>query len=311
MAFKPEGKRWGETSTYRGSIQLHASSWPKTDLTPWRPRRANVQIEQASGLLFLITLETMRLLRNDPTGADHMWPHSDFWDFSAEDFLATFNADVRAGGVATSRQKMSVMSREDLDDMLWHLASTSPSWLTWGPIGIIRRIPLTGIEWQEIINERATMDDIILPKGRGLVDWDGDYEALCEWDDKSMPTSLEFLERDTGITYTAAFQAAQQAIQDADDRMLQLAMDQAAAYEKLVAAYLASHPGCGPVEAFTHAFFPAWKADNPDGSRREAQLEFQDAFMEADPQAGKLDLAALVESAGGLPEEVADACPSQ
>ncbi|KAG4035155.1 hypothetical protein MFRU_002g04990 [Monilinia fructicola] len=308
--FKPEGRKWGETSTYRGSIQLHASSWPKTDLTPLKPQRNNAEIGNVTD--FILTLNQLRMLRNSTKSSDPMWLLPVFWDFSAEDFLAAYNADVKKGGVATSSRRMTLMSAKQLEDIVWHLASTS-SFLTWAPNGIIRRLPLTDPEYQELLRELCTIDDLVFPKGRHLIDWDGDHESLVKWDNLKMETDYEVLLEQNGIHYVNGESYTYDEYFDAEEmEEIRGEMEQeegekeSMVYMLKVNDYVEKHPGVGAQETFKQAFWPTWSAKNPDGKEEDALEEFMGGFWDdADVQVKPLDLSELSDLVD------LDACPNQ
>ncbi|KAA8574801.1 hypothetical protein EYC84_004049 [Monilinia fructicola] len=295
--FKPEGRKWGETSTYRGSIQLHASSWPKTDLTPLKPQRNNAEIGNVTD--FILTLNQLRMLRNSTKSSDPMWLLPVFWDFSAEDFLAAYNADVKKGGVATSSRRMTLMSAKQLEDIVWHLASTS-SFLTWAPNGIIRRLPLTDPEYQELLRELCTIDDLVFPKGRHLIDWDGDHESLVKWDNLKMETDYEVLLEQNGIHYVNGESYTYDEYFDAEEmEEIRGEMEQEEGERKNPWFTCAQ-------ETFKQAFWPTWSAKNPDGKEEDALEEFMGGFWDdADVQVKPLDLSELSDLVD------LDACPNQ
>ncbi|ESZ96997.1 hypothetical protein SBOR_2613 [Sclerotinia borealis F-4128] len=304
--FKPEGNKWGETSTYRGSIQLHASSWPKTDLTPLKPRREIPQIDDT--VPFLMALTAIRMKRNSLSSSDEMWISPIFWDFSAEEFLAAYNADIKQGGTVTSNFNVTKMSEEELEDILWHLASTS-SLLTWAPCGIIRRLPLTDPESQELLRGTSTFDDIVFPKGRGLVDWDGDYESLYEWDNTEMETDQEILNQDRGITFADGCVYSYRQYYHNEELKEARAREAAEGhhsldYIALMDDYLKNHPGAGVQETFDRAFWPSWSVGNPDGSTEEAFVEFKEGLWHEEIDVNEvvepLDLASLAGGGGWL-----------
>ncbi|KAB8304212.1 hypothetical protein EYC80_003630 [Monilinia laxa] len=308
--FKPEGRKWGETSTYRGSIQLHASSWPQTDLTPLKLQRKNAEIGNITD--FVLTLNQLRMSRNSTKSSDPMWLLPVFWDFSAQDFLAAYNADVKKGGIPTSSRKMTLMSQKQLEDIVWHLASTS-SFLTWAPNGIIRRLPLTDPEYQELLRELSTIDNIIFPKGRHLIDWDGGHESLVEWDNLEMETNYEVLLQDNGIHFANGHKYTYDEYFDAEEmEEIRTEMEneegekESMAYMLQINEYIEEHPGVGAQETFKQAFWPTWSANNPDGKEEDALAEFMGGFWDDENAEVKPlnleDLADLVNE---------DSCPNQ
>ena len=114
LRFKPEGGIYGETSTYRGTIQLHASSWPKTGLTPWKPQSVNPQIRNA--MQFAHLLYVTRFVRSPTRSTDSMWAHPHFWDFNAEDFLSYYHGTVEKA--AQTGMDLPVISGQELEDIL-------------------------------------------------------------------------------------------------------------------------------------------------------------------------------------------------
>ncbi|KAF7864032.1 hypothetical protein EAF04_006997 [Stromatinia cepivora] len=303
--FESEGESH-DPSTYRGSIQLHASSWPRTDLTPLKPIRENFERAEQSAFQFVLALHQLNTVQVGIR--DKMWPHSIFWDFSAERFLALYNADVKKGGGETGKLGLGLMSKEELEDIVWHVASTS-SLLTWGPKGIIRRLPLTTPEFMEIRGGESTWDEVVLPKGRKLIDWDKGSRALRKWDNTEMETDPEVLESDTGIEYT-------------DGRVCSLLdyMDQIRIKEKAkgppptkeeledmaeqkqiddliksVDDYNSKFPDAEEREVFDQAYWPLWTGMNPEKSVDEGWEEYRDCYSVIPGAAGvSLDLEELV-----------------
>ncbi|RAL61810.1 hypothetical protein DID88_002873 [Monilinia fructigena] len=227
--FKPEGRKWRETSTYRGSIQLHASSWPKTDLTPLKSQRANAEIGNITD--FVLTLNQLRMSRNSTKSSDPMW--------------------------------------------------LLPYYLVGAPNGIIRRLPLTDPEYQEILRELSTLDNLIFPKGRHLVNWDGGHESLVEWDNLEMETDYGVLLEDNGIhfanghkyTYDEYFEA-----EEMEEIRAEMENEEgekeSMAYMLRINEYMEKHPGVGAQETFKQAFWPTWSANNLDGKEEDALAEF-------------------------------------
>ncbi|CAD6442137.1 8010588e-ef91-4fb5-adf5-f8a3efb3b9b0 [Sclerotinia trifoliorum] len=282
----------GDFSTYRGSIQLHASSWPRTDLTPLRPKREKFERAEGNALAFILAVH--RLNEAQIGGRDIMWPQSTFWDFSAERFLALFNADVKNGNGEMSKLGLGLMSKEELEDMLWHVASTSP-FLTWAPEGIIRRLPLTTPEFMEIRGGDATWDEVVLPKGRRLIDWDEGSKALLGWDNTKMETDPEVLEEDTGITYTdgrvcSSFEYQEKlSIKEKENAPpgpppTEEQLEYMAAEKKIqdlirsVEAYIRKFPDAKQQEVFDNSFWPIWTVNNPGKSVEEGFAEYKDCY---------------------------------
>ncbi|EDN96129.1 predicted protein [Sclerotinia sclerotiorum 1980 UF-70] len=266
-AFESEDS--GDFSTYRGSIQLHASSWPRTDLTPLRPKREKFEKAKRNAFAFILAVH---LLSESQVGSrDIMWPMTTFWDFSAERFLTLFNADVKNKDGDMSKLGLGLMSKQELEDMLWHVASTSP-FLTWAPEGIIRRLPLTTPEFMEIRGGEAT--------------WD-------EWDNTKMETDLEVLEEDTGITYTDGRVCSyleyreQQSIKEKEnappgppptEEELEYMEEEKKLQEliKSVDAYNKKFPNVKQREVFDNALWLLWTVNNPGKSVDEGFEEYKD-----------------------------------
>ncbi|KAF7960633.1 hypothetical protein EAE96_000308 [Botrytis aclada] len=285
--FQPHG-RYRDISTYRGSIQLHASSWPKTDLPPFKlidPGDASFiqKLTKALKLCIAIDLFTQTCFQF----LDQMWLHSIFWDVDIDTFLALFNADVKQGDGIASRIGLSLLSREELEDLVQVMASTRLI-LIWAPKGIIRRLPLTTTESKELTSGGTSLKDILLPKGRSLIDWDAGHEALCEWDNEKMERNLDTLaEANTGITYadgrheSATQYAARtepppvktQAELDEEEIIRQIGVK-----DDAIVTYRAAHPEAADEEVFEKSFWGVWKGFHPEGEREEAREEFEECL---------------------------------
>ncbi|TGO48677.1 hypothetical protein BCON_0233g00170 [Botryotinia convoluta] len=287
LRFQPHG-RYRDISTYRGSIQLHASSWPKTDLPPFKligPGDEPFMRKLVKGLRLCIAIDM--LSKQYAEFLDQMWLHSIFWDVDIEKFLAVFNADVERGDGITSKVGLGLMSKEELEDLVQVMASTR-SLLTWAPKGIIRRLPLTTTESKELTGGETSIRDIILPKGRSLIDWDAGYEALCEWDDEDMETDLETLgDADTGITYADGRHESEKeyaARTEPPSVKTQAQLEQEEfehqmyVLDKSIAAYRAAHPDAADEEIFEKSFWEVWKGFHPEGTREDAQEEFDECL---------------------------------
>ncbi|KAF7943777.1 uncharacterized protein EAE97_005847 [Botrytis byssoidea] len=285
--FQPHG-RIRDISTYRGSIQLHASSWPKTDL----PRFKAIDTGDATfmknllkGMRLCIAMDA--LSKKYEQFLDQIWLHSVFWDVDIETFLTLFNADVKQGDGVASMVGLGLMTKKEVEDLIQVLASIRLV-LTWAPKGIIRRLPLTTTECKELTSGGTSLRDIILPKGRSLIDWDAGYEALCEWDDDDMVTDLEALdEGDTGITYAdgrheSAKEYAMRTEPPPVKTQAQLESEeyerQISALDNSILAYLAAHPEASDEEIFEKSFWELWKGFYPNGVREDALEEFADSL---------------------------------
>ncbi|KAF7888057.1 uncharacterized protein EAF02_002598 [Botrytis sinoallii] len=266
--FQPHG-RIRDISTYRGSIQLHASSWPKTDLPPFKAIDAGDERflkKLIKGMRLCIAMDA--LSRKYDQFLDQIWLHSVFWDVDIETFLTLFNADVKQGDGVASMVGLGSISKEEVEDLIQVLAPIRLV-LTWAPKGIIRRLPLTTTECKVLTSGGTSLRDIVLPKGRSLIDWDAGYEALCEWDDEDMETNLETLDQgDTGITY-------------ADGRH-ESAKEYAARTEpppvKTQAQLEAEEFAQQVLDLDTSSFWEMWKGFHAEGTREDAQEEFYDSL---------------------------------
>ncbi|TGO25648.1 hypothetical protein BPAE_0075g00030 [Botrytis paeoniae] len=198
-----------------------------------------------------------------------------------------FNADVKQGDGIASTVGLGLMSKEEIKDLVQVVASTR-SLLTWAPKGIIRRLPLTTTESKELTGGGTSLRDIILPKGRSLIDWDAGYEALCEWDDEDMETNLETLDKgDTGITYAdgrheSAKEYAARTEPPPVKTQAQLESEefehQILLLDNSILAYRAAHPDAADEEIFEKSFWEMWTGFHPEGAREEAQEEFHDSL---------------------------------
>ncbi|TGO89044.1 hypothetical protein BPOR_0128g00180 [Botrytis porri] len=316
----PHG-RYRDISTYRGSIQLHASSWPKTDLSPFKsigPWDESFVGKLVKGLRLCVAIDLFSIKYVDYL--DQMWLHSIFWDVDMKNFLTVFNTDVKRGDGIASKVGLGLMSKEELEDLVQVLASTR-SLLTWAPEGIIRRLPLTTTESKELTCGETSIRDITLPKGRSLIDWDAGYEALCEWDDEDMETDLETLaEADTGITYAdgrheSKWEYAERTEPPPVKTQAQLEAEEferrIQTLDKTIAAYHAEHPDAADEEMFENSFWKVWKGFYPEGTREDALEEFEeclDNFKSTKdggsgaPGIDMKDFMGAMEESGGCPE---------
>lgn len=106
-------------STYRGSIQLHASSWPKTDLSPLKSLRSDLEVERVDAVRLLVAMQSMI---SSPTNAgpitDKLFHCPAFWDYGKEIFLDQLNKLIVAGHPQLMAAGMKVMTRRELDDIV-------------------------------------------------------------------------------------------------------------------------------------------------------------------------------------------------
>ncbi|EMR80476.1 hypothetical protein BcDW1_10856 [Botrytis cinerea BcDW1] len=307
--------RCRDTSTYRGSIQLHASSWPKTDLPPIKildieDKPFMKKLTKGMRLCTVIDI----LARYCEHYLDQMWLHSIFWDVDMETFLTMFNSDIKQGNGIATKIGLGLMSIEELEDLVQTVVSVG-TLLTWAPKGIIRRLPLTITEFKEVIGGKSSLRGIILPKGRSLIDWDAGYEALRRWDDEVMETDLDKLARaDRGITYADGQHESEReysARTESPPVKTQAELEeeeserQTNALDDSIVTYREAHPDATAEELFEKSYWDMWKGFNPEGTRKVAQEEFDDCleYLKAMEEAGAggfdMDILKNAMEAGG------------